>query len=131
MSDSRRRKPRDPPYWLTGPKGGKSANGKQLPFVSLYADLLQSEEFQKRLSHVDKLVYIAMGLEAKGSKEFSFTESTAKQYGFSGMALRRSVQDLVDAGFISIVENNRTRRKPNIYRFEVEWKLPKRPTPPG
>ena len=130
MSDSRRRKPRDPPYWLTGPKGGKSANGKPLPFVPLYADLLQSEQFQA-LSRVDQLVYIAMGLEAKTFKDFKFPESTAKLYGFSGMALRRSVQDLVDAGFISVVENNRTRRKPNVYRFEVDWKLPKKTAPPG
>ena len=35
MADSRRRKPRDPPYWLTGPKGGKSANGKPLPSKTL------------------------------------------------------------------------------------------------
>lgn len=92
-----KKKPRDPPYWLTGPKGGKSANGKPLPFVPLYADLLQSEQFQA-LSRVDRLVYIAMGLEAKTFKDFKFPESTAKLYGFSGMALRRSVQDLVERG---------------------------------
>lgn len=68
-----KKKPRDPPYWLTGPKGGKSANGKPLPFVPLYADLLQSEQFQA-LSRVDRLVYIAMGLEAKTFKDFKFPE---------------------------------------------------------
>lgn len=47
------------------------------------------------------------------------------------MALRRAVTDLVEAGFISVVENNRTRRKPNIYRFEMGWKLPKGTAPPG
>lgn len=130
MSDSRRRKPRDPPYWLTGSKGGKSANGKQLPFVPLYADLLQSEGFY-HLSPIDRLVYISMGLAAGGNSTFEFTESTAKRFGFSGMALRRAVTDLVEAGFISVVENNRTRRKPNIYRFEMGWKLPKGTAPPG
>lgn len=125
-----KKKPRDPPYWLTGPKGGKSENGKQVPFVSLYADLLQSTAFQE-LYPVERLVYITMGLEAKGLKEFSFTESTAKQYGFSGMTLRRCVAKLIEAGFISVVENNRTRRKPNIYRFEMDWKLPKKTAPPG
>lgn len=130
MADSRRRKPRDPPYWLTGPKGGKSANGKQLPFVSLYADLLQSEQFQKRAPG-EQMVYIMMALEAKGQETFEFSRATAEQYGISNAALRRCVPKLIEAGFISVVEHNRTRRKPNIYRFEMGWKIPKKPASPG
>ena len=130
MSDSRRRKPRDPPYWLTGPKGGKSANGKQLPFVSLYADLLQSKEFQE-LAPGEQMLYIMMTLEAKRQETFEFSRATAEQYGISNAALRRCVPKLIDAGFISVVENNRTRRKPNIYRFELGWIISKKPASHG
>lgn len=130
MADSRRRKPRDPPYWLTGPKCGKSTNGKQLPFVSLYADLLQSEKFQK-LAPGEQMLYITMALEAKGQESFEFSRATAEQYGISNAALRRCVPKLAEAGFISIVENNRTRRKPNVYRFEMDWKISKKRLSPG
>ena len=130
MSDSRRRKQRDPPYWLTGPKGGKSANGKRLPFVSLYADLLQSEKFQE-LAPGEQMLYIMMMLEAKGQEAFEFSRATAEMYGISNAALRRCVPKLIDAGFISVVENNRTRRKPNVYRFEIGWKIQKKAAPPG
>ena len=94
MSDSRRRKQRDPPYWLTGPKGGKSANGKQLPFVSLYADLLQSEKFQE-LAPGEQMLYIMMSLEAKGQEAFEFSRATAEMYGISNAALRRCVPKLI------------------------------------
>lgn len=125
-----RRKPQDPPYWLTGPKGGKSANGKQLPFAAIYADLLQSEQFQE-LAPGEQILYIAMCVEAKRQATFEFPKATAAQYGFGGTTLRRCVPKLIDAGFISVVENNRTRRKPNVYRFELDWKLPKKTAPPG
>lgn len=87
MSDSRRRKQRDPPYWLTGPKGGKSANGKQLPFVSLYADLLQSEKFQE-LAPGEQMLYIMMSLEAKGQEAFEF--SNGQRQKCTGLVMRHS-----------------------------------------
>lgn len=130
MSDSRRRKQRDPPYWLTGPKGGKTSTGKSVPFVRLYADLLQSQVFQS-LSPVEKNLYTAMALVAGENRTFEFTESTAKRFGFSGMALRRGVKSLTDAGFISTLENNRTLRKANLYQFEITWKMPKDCAPSG
>lgn len=130
MPDSRRRKPRDPPYWLTGPKGGKSENGKQLPFVAIYADLLQSEKFQE-LAPGEQMLYITMSLEAKGQESFEFSRATAEHYGISNAALRRCVPKLVEAGFISVVENNRTRRKPNVYRFEMGWKISKKSVSSG
>ena len=125
-----KKKLRDPPYWLTGPKGGKSANGKPLPFAQLYADLLQSEQFQE-LAPGEQILYIDMCVEAKGQMEFEFPKATAAQYGFGSTTLRRCVPKLIKAGFISVVENNRTRRKPNKYRFEIDWKLPKKTAPPG
>ena len=125
-----RKKPRDAPFWLTGPKGGKSANGKQLPFATIYADLLQAEQFQK-LARGEQMLYIAMCVEAKKYETFEFSKAVAEQYGISNAALRRCMPKLIDAGFISVVENNRTRRKPNVYRFEVDWKLPKKPVPSG
>lgn len=125
-----KKKPQDPPYWLTGPKGGKSANGKQLPFAAIYADLLQSAQFQE-LAPGEQMLYISMCVEAKRQVEFEFPKATAEQYGISNAALRRCMPKLIEAGFISIVANNRTLRKPNRYRFELDWKLPKKTVPPG
>lgn len=120
-----KKKLRDPPYWLTGPKGGKSANGKQLPFAAIYTDLLQSEQFQE-LAPGEQILYIDMCVEAKGQVRFEFPKATAERYGISNAALRRCLPKLIKAGFISIESNNRTLRKPNKYRFEMNWKLPKK-----
>lgn len=125
-----KKKLRDPQYWLTGPKGGKSANGKPLPFAQLYADLLQSEQFRE-LAPGEQILYIDMCVEAKGQVSFEFPKATAAQYGISSTTLRRCLPKLIKAGFISVESNNRTLRKPNKYRFEIDWKLPKKTAPPG
>lgn len=77
------------------------------------------------------MLYIVMSLEAKGQEAFEFSRATAEMYGISNAALRRCVPKLIDASFISVVENNRTRRKPNVYRFEIGWKIQKKAAPPG
>lgn len=40
-----RKKKVDPPYWVTGKSGGKAASGRPLPFVQIYADLMQAQAF--------------------------------------------------------------------------------------
>lgn len=118
---SRTRKRVDPPFWTTGPQGGKTPAGQRLPFVQLSVDLLQAPAFLK-LSHATRWVYLAMTIEARGQRDFEFSLSTARRYGIESSTLRRAVKELVAAHFIGYTENGRFVRAANRYIFLFEWK---------
>lgn len=122
---SKGRKRRDPPFWVTGPSGGKSTRGKPLPFVPVYVDLLQAPAFFD-LTPNARLCYIAMAAEAKGSSAFEFPQSVAARYGISSTTLRRCIDELIAAGFICCTASGRFTRTPNSYQFSLAWKQ----TPP-
>lgn len=110
----------DPPFWVTGKSGGKSPGGKPLPFVQIYADLLQSPEFSA-LTASSRFCYISMTIEAKGLRCFEFTRKTAESYGIPQRTLVRSVQELVSAGFL-ICKSGRSTRTASEYEFCISWK---------
>lgn len=77
----------------------------------------------KDLSPAAFKMYICMADEAGADRTFEFPERAAKKYGFTNKdTFRRKIKELTDKGFIEIVENNRTCRKANIYRFSFKWK---------
>ena len=116
-----RRKKADPPFWITGRQNGKTEGNKVLPFVLLYADLLQDPAFTA-LPEASKLCYVAMSLECRGKMEFSFPRKTAERYGISRRTLIRCVDSLVSAGFIRIKSPGRVTRTESIYEFSPAWK---------
>lgn len=122
-----RKKSRDAPFWRTGPKCGKSASGKPLPFTQLYVDLLQSPQFSK-LSSGAGLLYVCMTAEAKENRSFVFPASVAKRYGIKEPTLRRNCKDLIEGKFIRVVPqdpNDLNPCKVNRYEFSEDWKLNK------
>ena len=123
---SRTRKRVDPPFWTTGPQGGKTPAGQRLPFVQLSADLMQAPAFLK-LSHATRWVYLAMIVEARGHRDFEFSLSTARRYGIESSTLRRTVNELVAARFICCTENGRFTRNANRYAFLFDWKCTDNP----
>lgn len=58
-----RKKKVDPPYWVTGKSCGKAASGQPLPFVQIYADLMQAPAFNS-LSAGARWCYLSMTIEA-------------------------------------------------------------------
>lgn len=116
-----RKKKVDPPFWVTGKSGGKSPGGQPLPFVQLYADLMQSPEFNS-LTAGARLCYISMTIEAKGNRRFEFARKTAERYGIPQRTLVRNVQELVSAGFL-LCRSGRSTRTASEYEFSIDWKI--------
>lgn len=118
-----RKKKVDPPYWVTGQGCGKAASGQALPFVQIYADLMQAPAFYS-LSAGARWCYLSMAIEAKGKRCFEFTRKTAERYGIKDRTLIRNVQELSAAGFLTC-RSGRTTRTASEYEFAMDWKLEK------
>ena len=117
------KKQRDPPPALCGRNGGKSESGKRLPFITIYADLMQESEFTDLPSGA-RMLYLCMMLEAKQNTDrFEFPASIAERYGFKGHTLRNCLKKLEEAGFIKCLECNRTLRTANVYAHSQDWKF--------
>lgn len=116
-----RKKKVDPPYWVTGKSCGKAASGQPLPFVQIYADLMQAQAFHS-LSAGARWCYLSMATEAKGKRSFEFTRKTAERYGIAKRTLVRYVQELADSGFL-ICKSGRSTRTASEYEFSMDWKL--------
>lgn len=116
----RRKKKVDPPFWVTGKNGGKSPSGQPLPFVQLYADLMQSPAFNT-LTPGARWCYICMTIEAKGGLCFEFARKAAERYGIPQRTLVRNVQELINAGFL-FCRSGRSTRTASEYEFCISWK---------
>ena len=77
-----RKKKVDPPYWVTGQGCGKAASGQALPFVQIYADLMQAPAFYS-LSAGARWCYLSMAIEAKGKRALSSRERLPSGTGLS------------------------------------------------
>lgn len=66
-------------------------------------------------------VYVNMLLESAGKMEFTFPYSKYKNY-VSKQGFLNIRTELIEKGFIEIVQNNANLRKANIYRFSEKWK---------
>lgn len=73
------------------------------------------------LSHASFRVYQYMKLESGGAREFEFPYNKFKNI-VSKDGFRRSLRELIDKGFIDVVERGSTTRKPNVYRFSTRWR---------
>lgn len=92
-----------------------------LPFVQIYADLMQAQAFNS-LSAGARWCYLSMTIEAKGKREFEFTRKTAEQYGIAKRTLVRYVQELAESGFLNC-KSGRSTRTASEYEFSMDWKL--------
>lgn len=75
------------------------------------------------LTSSTKIVYLSMALESGGKREFEFPQSAAKKYGIPSTTLRRSVDELIQAGMIT-KQSGKNARLPNRYEFCFDWKKP-------
>lgn len=52
---------------------------------------------------------------------FTFPEAHFETYGIPRNSARRWLRELIDAGFIEVIERNGHRRKVNVYAFTDKW----------
>lgn len=118
------KKNRDIPFWKTGRTCGIGPQGRRMPHVELYADLLQDPAFAGLTGSAYK-TYIGMMKEhgqQSGDFAFAFPRRVAEKYGISEDSLRRAVKELEQKGFIKCCAHNSNLRKADLYQFSIEWK---------
>lgn len=76
----------------------------------------------RSLSNSAYRIYVNMKLESKGNVQFEFPFSKYKSY-MTRPTFEKGVNELVEKGFIDVVQRNANLRKPNVYRFSDKWKL--------
>jgi len=78
-------------------------------------------EAMKQLSGNAFKIYTYMLLESGGNAIFEFPRCKYKSM-LTNQTFQKVKMELVDKGFIEVVQNNANLRKPNKYRFIDEWK---------
>ena len=114
------------------PKSFESIGGQTLS-ANLYASMLQSKAY-KSLSNGARTLYTFMKLQYYGAKgikdhdktDFYFNWALAnKTYSLytNNTQFKKDRDMLVEYGFIEVVENGKSSRTKNIYRFSDKWKI--------
>lgn len=109
-----------PKDWTTDSTDPKYAGN----FAMVYSSLLRHENF-KALSPLARLLYITMIAACAGDREFHLTQGEAVEWGIPAGSFRRTIKQLINAGFIRIKESGYVRREANIYVFTNIWKVKK------
>lgn len=98
----------------------KSADNHHLRITR---NMMESKAW-KELSVYSKVLYVEMKNKYTGSNDndISFTYKEALEI-MNARTFTKSVDQLIEFGFIKLVEQNWTTRRPNIYGFNDQWKL--------
>lgn len=103
--------------WLSANRDGSEGR-----FIQLGNSFLDAELVQKLSGNAFRL-YLCMVMESNGKRDFTFTRSTAKNYGLAETSFENAKKELENEGFIRRIyslENSRTAR--GTYTFSLEWK---------
>ena len=113
MSRQKKKTPFQP--WTT-----LKPNGIEERYIRLGNSLMKCSAF-KELSSTAKLVWIYMLLESGGQREFEFSASVYTAL-MDKKTFLKARNELIEAGFIEIKQNNAHVRKANVYAFSEKWK---------
>lgn len=103
--------------WLSGRRDCREGR-----YIQVGNSLLLSEAFRK-LSGNEHKVYFALCMESGGRPTAALSSAGAKKYGINESTFRRSIDKLIEKGFISCdFEDNPYKFKTNVYRFRTDWK---------
>lgn len=133
-------------------RGGKRDNNPRLSltekdwFATIYEGALTCQAFIE-MSQSARLLYFAcvsQNMSGKGKANlhlfneqhgtdynekdgyFTMPNTRLKAYGLKPNTCHsRSFKELINAGFIEVIENNKHRHIENIYRFSLAWKKQK------
>lgn len=91
-------------------------------FIQVGNSLPLSKEFQS-LGFGARWLYMCMAMESGGNRTFTFPHLAAKKYGFSSTSFERQTKELIEKGFIKLLDNpDHEQFKANQYSFSFEWK---------
>lgn len=98
----------------------QKVNGVEKRYFRMGATLMASEPMRS-LSPSAFKVYCYMRIESAGNRSFKFPHTKYRFY-MSKPTFQKAKQELIDKGFIDVIQNNKNIRKPNIYAFSERWK---------
>jgi len=98
----------------------KNADGLEKRYFRLGATILASEAMLN-LSASAFRVYCYMRIESGGKRNFSFPFNKYKRF-MSRPTFIRARDELIESGFIDLIQSNKNLRKANIYGFTDRWK---------
>lgn len=98
-------------------------HGFEKQFARLGRTLLLHPKFLA-LSHPAKVLYMYMVFWAGNKHQFNFAYGIYKDFMHKN-TFYRALNELVAAGFITVVQRNKNLRKPNVYAFSAAWHLGK------
>lgn len=98
------------------------ADGVEKRYIRLGATLMASEKMRS-LSPSAFKIYCYMKIESGGKRSFTFPHAKYCSY-MSKPTFIKAKQELIDKGFIEVIQSNKNLRKANIYAFSDRWKPP-------
>ena len=90
------------------------------PYISLTKSMLTNEKWLS-LNYSSQLIYVYMKMWAYGRQEFKFSYSLALNIVKSKTTFKKSIDELVDKGFIEIIRISRTPGIGTIYKLSNKW----------
>lgn len=90
-------------------------------FIQVGNSLLLSKQFQE-LSDSAARLYLCMAMESGGNRKVVFTRSTAKKYGIAERTFIRNKQELIENGFIEVLNDDLSQFKATEIIFSFDWK---------
>lgn len=98
----------------------KNDDGIEKRYFRLGATLMASEPMRSLSPSAFKILCY-MKIESGGKRSFKFPFSKYRAYT-TRPTFEKALKELVEKGFIDIVQRNSNLRKPNIYMFSNRWK---------
>jgi len=91
--------------------------------IRITRDMMSSKAW-KSLSVHSRVLYMEMKCKYTGNNQndISFTYKEAAEI-MNDRTFTKSIDQLIETGFIKLIEQNWTTRRPNIYGFSDQWKL--------
>jgi len=106
------------PNWKHNPN---NTTKKDMSFIQIYHDLLINKTFLK-LNNSSKVLYFYMYDYSNGSQEFEFPYSIYSKI-MTKNTFQSCIKELSENGFIEVIENGKSTRTPNKYKFINKWYL--------
>ena len=100
------------------------ADNKEKKFLQIGVTLFENEAFQS-LTPPQKIVYLAMCLDAGGSREFTFSKERFSHFGIPPSTARDAIEVLIQKGFITREFSGKLAHTKSLFRFSLDWKLKK------
>lgn len=98
---------------------GKIKKGIKERYISIAETMLKHKKFMS-LKSSSKTLYIYMKYWACGRIEFEYAISMSKSF-MSANTFLKSKDELVDKGFIEVIEIGKFTRTTNKYKFSNKW----------